>query len=401
MPVDAPADGELDATRALGVYVHVPFCSVHCPYCDFAIDVRAPIPHAAYGDAVRRELRARHDWFAGDSERLVSLYFGGGTPSLWAASEIAGTVRAVAATFGRSADELEITLEANPGEMPPAALVAWRAAGVNRLSVGVQSFHDPLLRALGRNHDSALARRALREAREAGFDNVSLDLMYGLPGQTVALWQESLDEAVAALPAHVSAYALTVEPGTPFGRRSKRGELVVPDEELVAEMGTLGQATFARAGLRRYEVSSFARPGREAVHNGLYWSGGAFLGLGVGAASFRPLTDGTGWRFTNVRATETYLRAMAAGDLSPLAECERRTLGDLENEAVWLSLRTADGLSRSAHERRHGLDPLLGREEQVARCVAAGWLLVAGDRWQLTDLGWLFADEVAARLWRG
>jgi coproporphyrinogen III oxidase-like Fe-S oxidoreductase len=121
----------------------------------------------------------------------------------------------------------------------------------------------------------------------------------------------------------------------------------------------------------------------------------------VGAASFRPLTDGTGWRFTNVRATETYLRTMAHDDLPPLAECERRTLGELENEAVWLSLRTAAGLSRSAHEQRYGLDPLLGREEQVERCVAAGWLLVAGDRWQLTDLGWSFADEVAARLWRG
>ena len=224
--------------------------------------------------------------------------------------------------------------------------------------------------------------------------------MYGVPGQTMETWRATLDEALAAGPTHVSAYALTFEPATPFGRRAKRGELQVPEDELAAEMGILGHQVLAQAGLARYEISSFARPGHRAVHNALYWSGGTYLGLGVGASSFRPLADGTGWRFTNVRATETYLRALATGPLPPLAECERRTLGDLENEAVWLALRTADGLRRAAHERRYGLDPLLGREDQLARCVAAGWLAVDGERWTLTEDGWLFADEIAARLWR-
>ena len=393
-----PSEGVFDASRPLGIYVHFPFCSVRCPYCDFAVDTRAAIPHDPYADAVVAELETRRPWFtAGDAvPALRSIYFGGGTPGLWRPDALGRVLEAARRAFGAPpAADLEITVEANPGEVSGEHLRALRGLGVNRLSLGVQAFEDGLLRGIGRNHDAAAAPTAVAAARAAGFERLSCDLMYGVPGQTMEHWRRSVDALVALQPEHVSAYALTVERGTAFGALDRAGKLARPDDEAVAEMFTWGRQALADAGYQHYEVSSYARPGQRSVHNGLYWSGAAYLGLGASAASFRPLTDGSGWRFTNPRATDTYL-----GDPRP-ADAERRTPQALENEALWLALRTSDGVDRAAHTRRHGADPLAppARAGEARRCVEAGWLEVTGAAVRLTPAGFLFADEVAGRLW--
>jgi oxygen-independent coproporphyrinogen-3 oxidase len=387
----------------LGVYVHFPFCSLRCPYCDFAVDTRAAdvVPHDAYADAVIAELAARRAWFDGAGP-LVSIYFGGGTPGLWRPDALGRVIAAARAAFGDPpADALEITVEANPGEVDAARLTALRAVGVNRLSLGAQAFDDALLRALGRNHDAAAIPAAVRAAREAGIASLSLDLIFGVPGQTRDGWRRALDAAIALGPEHVSAYALTIERGTAFGALDRAGKLPRPDDEAVAALFEDAGVALAAAGLPRYEVSSYARPGHRARHNSLYWAGAPYLGLGASASSFRPLADGTGFRFTNPRATDTYLKAAKAGAgvIAPRL-VERRERDDLENEGLWLGLRTTDGVDRAAHRARHGRDPLEGRAEDVEACVRSGWLRIDEARLSLTPRGFLFADEVASRLWR-
>jgi oxygen-independent coproporphyrinogen-3 oxidase len=385
--------GALRPGEPLGVYVHFPFCSVRCPYCDFAVDTRADLPHDAYADAVVAELAARAPWFSGAGP-LTSVYFGGGTPGLWRPDALGRVLDAARAAFGNpAAGTLEVTVEVNPGEASEAHLAALGARGVNRLSIGVQALDDGLLAALGRNHDAAAGPACLRAARAAGFENISIDLMFGIPGQSRDAWHEALDAVVALAPEHVSAYALTVERGTAFGALDRKGRLARPDDDTVAAMLEDARATLAGAGLAPYEISSYAREGRRSRHNQLYWSLAPYLGLGASAASFRPLADGTGWRFSNPRATDVYLR----GD--PPRHVERRTAAELENEAVWLGLRRADGIDRAAHRARHGVDPLARREQAAAPVVAAGWLSIDDRRVGLTDAGVVLADEIAARLW--
>jgi oxygen-independent coproporphyrinogen-3 oxidase len=228
--------------------------------------------------------------------------------------------------------------------------------------------------------------------------------MFGLPGQELDDWRRSVDAAIALGPEHVSAYALTIERGTPFGALDRAGKLPRAGDDAVAAMFQAGRQALAAAGLAHYEVSSYARPGHRARHNSLYWqvAGAAYLGAGASASSFRPLAaGGGGWRFANPRATATYLRAARAGVGSPApVHVERRMAGDLENEAVWLGLRTVDGVDRAAHRHRYGRDVLDGREAAVAACTRAGWLEVGDARVRLADSGWLFADEIATRLWR-
>ena len=407
------AAGVPAVAEGMGLYVHFPFCSVHCPYCDFAVDARADIPHDAYAAAVIGEIRARAPWFGAVAEgkreggapaapRLVSIYFGGGTPGLWRPESLGRVIDAGRAAFGATGSSLEITVEANPGEVSEAGLAALAVFGVNRLSLGVQSLDDRALAALGRNHVAAAAPAAMRAARAAGFDNVSIDLMFGLPDQTMEDWRRTIDEMLELGPEHVSAYALTIERGTPFGARARKGELVVADDGLVADMQSHAVRALGAAGLERYEVSSYARAGRRAVHNSLYWALAPYLGVGASASSFRALADGTAWRFSNPRATDTYLRAAQSspsGSPAP-AQVERRLSADLENEAVWLALRTTDGLSIAAHTARYGAAPLAARGPTISALVARGWLTRTATHLAPTVEGLLFADEIASRLWQ-
>ncbi len=396
--------GDIDGARPLGVYVHFPFCTSRCPYCDFAVAAQREIPHEAYADAVLAELRARGPWFLGAAgPRLVSIYFGGGTPGLWRPRALGRVLESVREAFG-SGSGLEITVEANPGDLDPRALVELRGLGINRLSFGAQGFQDRLLRRIGRRHGSGAIAASFVAARQAGFENLCADLMFGLPGQSMADWRASLAALGALRPEHITAYALTVEAGTRFGALERAGKLDRPGDEEVAAMYAAGHDTLTAAGYEHYEISSYALPGRRSRHNSLYWTMGSYLGLGVSAASFRPLATGDGWRFANPRSVPSYLKRSTAGaDALDIDLAEHRTAGQLEEEALWLGLRTADGVDRLAHANRYGHDPLArpGRDAAARACADAGWLDITPERLRLLPAGFLFADEVAVRLWGG
>jgi oxygen-independent coproporphyrinogen III oxidase len=363
------------ASADLGVYVHFPWCRVRCPYCDFAVAV-APldqIPHDAYADAILAELDRRVPDHTGS--RLRSIYFGGGTPGLWRPDALGRVIAAVRARLG---DPEEITVEINPNDAP--ALDALRAAGVNRLSIGTQSFRDDDLVFLGRDHSAAASLSAARAARAAGFPVVSLDLIYALPGRTLCDWQRTLDAAIALAPEHLSVYQLTIEERTPFGAAARKGQLVPADDDTSADQFEAAHARLGEAGYEHYEVSSYARPGFRAVHNSLYWRGADYLGLGVGAHSFRLTAEGA-VRRENPRAVSRYL----AGD--PPRET-RHDAAAVRSDEVWLALRTRDGLPEGRLAPSPGLDRLL----------AAGLLERAEGRIRPTPRGLLFADEIGAVL---
>jgi oxygen-independent coproporphyrinogen III oxidase len=380
------------------VYVHFPFCSSRCPYCDFAVSVQPTIPHDDYATAVIAELAARAGAFAGLP--LASIYLGGGTPGLWRADSLGRVLGEIRSRFAGTPSEL--TVEANPGDLAPQQLAALRELGVNRVSFGAQAFQDDLLHRIGRKHTVAAIGTAFEAARAAGFDNLCADLMFGLPGQSMDDWRASLAALCALGPEHITAYALTVETNTRFGALDRLGQLERPADDVVAAMYSVCHDTLTAAGYEHYEISSYARPGRRAVHNSLYWTLDAYLGLGVSASSFQPTGDG-GIRSTNPRSLRTYLaEAAAAGDTLTSAEIDRRTAADVEDEAVWLGLRMSDGVDRRSHTHRYGHDPLALPERAAAThtCVAAGWLDVSPERLRLTPAGFLFADEVAVRLGR-
>jgi len=388
-----------------GVYIHFPYCRKRCPYCDFATHARERIPHERYARAVVDELRARAPLYPG--RRLRSIYFGGGTPGLWRVdclAEVLTEIRRTFATDDAVGGEPEITVECNPGELPDEQLGALRAAGVNRLSLGVQSLEPRHLVTLGRLHGADEPRDAVRRARAAGFDNLSLDLMFGLPSQTLAELDRDLDGLLALAPEHLSIYNLTVEERTPFGAMQRQGTLLLPDAGLVAEMYELVDTRARAAGYEHYEISNFARPGRRAVHNTLYWAGGEYLGLGSSAHSHRLLPDGRGERFATVRSVDDYLRVVERAGSTPaladdpaLAMHEELTADALEREGMWLGLRLLDGVARADHAARHGADPAARHAAELARLTDEGLVELTPDLIRLTRRGVLFADEVGAR----
>ena len=400
LPHADPSSGAIDAGQPLGVYVHFPFCVSRCPYCDFAVAVRREIPHEGYADAILAELKTRAPWFLGArGPRLVSLYFGGGTPGLWRPRALGRVLEGVQKAFDDRA-ELEITVEANPGDLALGNIALLRSLGVNRLSFGAQAFQDRLLARIGRRHDQAAITASFDIARKAGFDNLCADLMFGLPGQSMEDWRASLAALRALSPEHITAYALTVESGTRFGTLERAGKLDRPGDDEVAAMYSECHDVLTAAGYEHYEISSYALPGRRSTHNSLYWTLGAYLGLGVSSSSFRPLVEGGGWRFSNPRSLPAYLKQAAAGPQAIAPEsAEHRSPRQLEEEAIWLGLRMSDGVDRQAHARRHGHDPLAlpGRDAAAAACATAGWLDITPGRLRLLPAGFLFADEVAVR----
>jgi putative oxygen-independent coproporphyrinogen III oxidase len=378
-----------------GVYVHFPYCEKKCPYCDFNSH---SIPHddAAYGDAILAELAGRaHELGPG---AVRSIFFGGGTPSLWAPAQVGRVIAAVEATFGFTPAP-EITLEANPGTVVPDRFRAYVAEGVNRFSIGAQSFTDGELVRLGRIHGAEQAQRAVAAALDTGA-RVSLDLMYGLPGQTWADVARSVARAVALGPHHISAYTLTIEPDTALGRRTRLG-LFKPMED-DDQAGLIHQVTDAlgAAGYGRYEISNYAKDGFEAVHNSLYWTGGPYLGLGAGAHSYAPARDLSGAvRRENVKAPEAYLRAALAGDFAPRAQEDLDRWG-LVADRLWVGLRPRWGVDVEALAEESGLGaallgPLLPALEGLA---GRGLVTRHGPRWAPTAEGFLFADLVARTL---
>ncbi len=361
---------------SVGVYVHVPFCERVCPYCDFAVVAtgrRKLAGEERYVDALLRELERRRSAFAG--RRLASLYLGGGTPSLLEPGSIARIIEAVRGAFAADAP-IEITLEVNPSTLERSRLPGFREAGVGRASIGVQSFDDATLKRLGRAHRADDARRTLSACRAAGFEAISLDLIFGAPGQSVDAFERDLAELLAFGPEHVSTYELTLEPGTPFEAAAARGRLALPDEEAVLAMMDRAEARLGAAGYRRYELSSYAREGFEAVHNRRYWERRPVLGLGVGAFSTDPPSPEArfGVRHANPRDLQTYLARAAAGFPAEAAEAEVLDAPTARGEAAFLSLRCARGLDAGRFAREFGEPPRAFWSGPIEELVAAGLL---------------------------
>ncbi len=374
-------------TPVAGLYVHFPFCLRKCDYCDFVSYPVGPRRSTVqpYLSAVRAEAAARAGELAG--RRVVGVYFGGGTPTTVDPSDLAALLRDLSGLF-RTVPEAEVTVEANPGTVGPDGLATLRAAGFNRLSLGAQAFQDRLLDRLGRVHDAAAIADAVAAARQAGFADLNLDLIFGLPGQSIDDWRESLGRAVDLGPEHIAAYALKVEPGTPFHRDQAAGRLDLPGEDAEVAMYEEARTMLAAAGYEQYEISNWARPGHRSEHNLLYWQNRDYLGLGVAAWSHRGRR-----RRGNVASLEDYLRMLSDG-LDPVAEEEELDPRRAAGEAAFLGLRTIDGLDLAAFDAEYG-----GRLEElfpgaVDRIVAAGLAAVEPGRLRLTAGGLLLANQV-------
>lgn len=362
------------------LYIHVPFCLRRCSYCDFAVTAIREPPVAAWLDAVTAELD-RHVEAGTAPDRLETLYIGGGTPSLLGS----GGMTALALRLAERVDfarGMEWTAEANPETLTASLAAEWRAAGVNRLSLGVQTFHADTLRWMGRMHGPDGPARALEAARGAGFEDVSLDLIFGLPARLGRDWADDLDRALALDPGHVSLYGLTAEPATPLGRWVAEGrERLAEDDTYEAEY-LLAAERMTSAGFVHYEVSNFARPGRESRHNSAYWTGAPYLGLGPGAHSYLPPQ-----RFWNVRDWHEYRARLEAGGSATEGEEAVDPAGQAL-ERTWLGLRT-----------RVGLSSLSIRQESLAReWVDAGLARTVGGRVVLTTRGWLVLDRLAVEM---
>ena len=370
--------------KNLALYIHIPFCASKCAYCDFASFPGREGEWSRYFDVLGREME---DWRpALEGREIATVFFGGGTPTLVPAESIAGTLER-ARTLAPFASDAEITLEGNPGTLTPEKLAAYRAAGVNRLSLGAQSFDDGLLRSLGRIHTAAQIGEAVAMARAAGFENVSLDLMYALPGQTEAQWRDTLDAAVALGVEHISAYSLIVEEGTPMAARVASGAAALPDDDAVNALQRLATRRLAEAGYGRYEISNYARPGRACRHNRVYWDRGEYLGLGCAAHS---LFDGC--RFSNPPSLDAYLAGERRRDV------RRLTPEDAMEETLMLSTRTARGLDLAAWRGEFGSEFSAGREAALARLARAGYIAVEGGFLRLTERGMEVQDAVVLEL---
>ena len=378
-PVLGDAALHFDTLPPLSLYVHLPWCVRKCPYCDFnSYEARGALPDLEYVAALLRDLHGERAFAQG---RLIeTIYFGGGTPSLFSSAAIARLLEGLRAECGLAANA-EITLEANPGAVDTARFVAFRDAGVNRLSIGIQSLRNDKLRALGRVHDSGQAEAAVAAARAAGFTNLNLDLMYGLPGDDVPGSLADLERAIALAPEHLSWYQLTLEPNTAFERRPP----ALPDDEVVAGIEEHGRALLAAHGYERYEVSAYARRGRRSQHNLNYWQFGDYLGIGAGAHGKVTLpAAGEIARRAKTRNPRTYLAQ--AGSAVATSEELVTTRGQAALEFLMNALRVLDGTPIEMFEARAG-QPVAAIDAARAAAIERGWLRPEPGRLQATPAG--------------
>ncbi len=371
-------------------YIHVPFCRSMCAYCDFATfaGVEQHIP--AYVVALAEEIRIGSSGAQFDIP-LETIYFGGGTPSLLDPAQLKTIIKAITTRFGAHPNLAEVSLEANPG-FNPELIDAWVNLGVTRVSLGVQSLHDPTLKRLGRTHDADGAIRAVEALKACGSISVNLDLIYGLPWQTLEMWRENLKTALNTEPDHISLYALAIETGTPLARQVARGQWAVPDDDLVADMYDAALPELTQAGFRHYEVSNWAKPGHESRHNLAYWRNEAYHGFGVGA--HRHIGGRRSW---NVRSLTDYLAAMQSG--RPVEEGSE-TLGPdaTPGETAMLALRMRDeGIDFTRFIERFGIDPRERWRKVFEEVAPHGLLHVDDSRACLTDRGLLASNDIASR----
>jgi len=351
----------------LSLYVHLPWCIKKCPYCDFNSHGTGhdPFPEAGYVDALIRDLE--FELHSMRDRQITSIFIGGGTPSLFSAEALQRLFSAIRSRTTLSAD-IEITLEANPGTVESRRFHAYREIGINRLSVGVQSFNDRMLQRLGRIHDAKTAGEAIRTATTAGFERINLDLMYGLPDQTIAQAMDDIGQAIDFAPVHLSWYQLTIEPNTVFYKEQP----VLPEQDTIWEMQEAGQAMLGDTGHQQYEISAYARPGYQCRHNLNYWEFGDYLGLGAGAhGKLTVAAEDTIYRYARHRLPERYMQL--AGQPQVITEQKKLTQEDIVLEFMMNTLRLTDGFTSTLFTERTGL-PLALVEAQFNQLVTKGWL---------------------------
>ncbi len=372
------------------LYIHIPFCLRKCCYCDF-YSVKFDAGWAEkFVAAAKLELASYADHPVFSQATFATIYIGGGTPSLLSANQLDSLVQQVHQHF-HLRQPFEFTIEINPETVTPKSLREYRSMGINRLSIGIQSFHDAELQRLGRIHNAQQARSCIAWAQQVGFDNISLDLIFAIPGQTLPDWEINLQQALAYRPQHLSLYGLTLESGTPLETQIARGELTRIDEEIERAMYLIGRERLANGGWQQYEISNFALPGFESQHNRHYWDGTSYLGIGPAAHSF--------WdrqRQWNYRSLTDYCQALTAGQ-EPVAEQEHLSRNQEMIEFLYLNLRTVAGLDYRKFEQRFQISftqkfaPVI---EQLAAIQQADCLVLADGNLRLTPEGFLLFDEI-------
>ena len=401
---ERPSPGSIENTEGIALYLHIPFCLSKCPYCDFNTYEGIEPQMDGYVAALAREIELWGELL--DRPCVTSVYFGGGTPSYIPTDSIDSTMAATRASFDVLPDA-EISMEANPGDITPKRVESWRSAGINRMSIGVQSFDDGLLVSLGRRHNSEQAAEAARVAKSYGFENFSLDLMFGLPNQTFDQWRLSLERCMELGPLHVSLYGLALEPGTHMEADVRLGRTPLPDPDLGADMYTHAEDRLAAEGFDHYEISNWARPGFESVHNLAYWKLTPFLGLGAGAHSFVE-----GRRFSNIKSPRGYAQRLDAPGVIDRADTHpaeaMRVLGVVDQvepasrssamaDAMMMGMRLADGVSNAAFEQRFGVRLEDSFGDAIRDMSAAGLVVHDASGIRLTRRGRLLGNEVFGR----
>ncbi len=375
------------------LYIHIPYCVSKCPYCDFNSHVVPVIPEKSYTDALLRELEyygAKEEWRA---RTVQSIFFGGGTPSTFKPASIGKLLAWVAATFPIDAD-CEITLEANPGTVDGENFYGYRDAGVNRISVGVQSFQTQILKFLGRIHSADEARKALEVVRDAGFDNFSFDLIYANPGQSLRDLEADLAAALTFQSPHMSIYNLTFEEGTPFHQEFRSGRMKPLSEEEEIAMAELIEEKLLSAGLHRYEISNYARSGCHSRHNVNYWRCGDYLGLGAGAHSYKRLNlEGMfGQRWSNEKNPGRYITQVTESDHA-VVQCEEIELAKAAGEFMFLGLRMTDGVSTKEFQSRFGKPPAIFYP-QIVNWLEGDFIVEQDGYLRLTKKGLMLANSI-------
>jgi oxygen-independent coproporphyrinogen-3 oxidase len=369
-----------------GLYIHIPFCKQACHYCDFHFSTSLQLLSPVVKSIVL-EMELRKDYLKGES--VDTVYFGGGTPSLLPAAALEQILDQVALIF--PGQKLEITLEANPDDLDSNSLATWKSLGIDRLSLGIQSFQDEILKAYNRAHNAQQAKQAIQLGRSAGFEKFSIDLIYGFPHANHGLWKKDLKEALLLDPGHLSAYSLTLEPKTTFGNWAKKGKFIPAEEEFVAQQFEWLQEQCDQAGYQQYEISNFSRPDQAAIHNSNYWKRIPYLGIGPSAHSF----DGNA-RGYNPPSNPSYVQALAAGKLPFVVENVEKE--ELINEEILTCLRTSWGLDTVSMADRYQVDLLQIKETSIAKLTALGMIHTEGKTLTLTRKGQLLADSIAAEI---
>ncbi|MGZ8426015.1 MAG: radical SAM family heme chaperone HemW [Candidatus Binatia bacterium] len=383
-------------SEPFSLYIHIPYCLSKCPYCDFNSHVVAQIPETGYTDALLRELELYGEESGWRGRTLQSIFFGGGTPSTFKPTSIGKLLAWVAATFP-IANDCEITMEANPGTVDAAHFTGYRDAGVNRISVGVQSFQAKLLKFLGRVHSADEAEKALNIVKQSGFDNFSFDLIYANPGQTLADLEADLDTALEFNPPHLSAYNLTFEEGTPFHHEYRAGKMANLDEDVEIAMAELIDAKLGAAGLKRYEISNYSRPWFHSRHNVNYWHSGDYLGLGAGAHSYRRNDDGvTGRRWNNEKSPAKYMTQI---DDIRQAVVDRESIDahKAAAEFMFLGLRMTEGIRTDVFRQRFG-QTAQQYYPQIDTWIEGDLMVEQGEFLRFTAKGLMLANSIFVHL---